>query len=209
MNIDRPDANREAYVFVVEKLEGTTNKNEKFSGYFIVIPVDIRWVLSDKSVECYKARVFTQNQILITMPSWDYDLLHNRDEFVGLSPAADENLVDAMDDARHTFNDNRETRRFKHIMLDFPSDNVLSSKTINKNAGDDEILKLRLFFSKKLLKRGDIDSGDEYSVKHYAGWSVARLDITPRKSGKVEPKENKSDIAAQLESLGLVDMNEG
>ena len=41
--------------------------------------MDLRWVASNERIEFYKARVVSSDTVLITYPSWDYDLLMNRD----------------------------------------------------------------------------------------------------------------------------------
>jgi hypothetical protein len=63
-----------------------------------MIPMGVRFILDDKTVEDYKAWLLANHQVLLTVPSWDYCPLYNRDEIVN---QVDSNVTDAMDDARH------------------------------------------------------------------------------------------------------------
>jgi hypothetical protein len=149
--------------------------------------------LDDQSLEYYKARVYSNSQILVTLPAWSYTPLYNRDEIV---PSVPQNVTDAMDDARHSYEEDKESRRWKHILLDFPSDHILSSKEIYDEAGDDEDLLLEMIpvcYTHPTL-------GTVKNTVHYAAFKVARADVRAVKRGKIEHK-NKSKGASLLESL--------
>ena len=75
----KPEANREVTVFQVENIPGVRNKKAFYHGYFIALPIDWRWYLDDDKTEHVKARVFTDNSVMLTMPAFDYTLLHDRD----------------------------------------------------------------------------------------------------------------------------------
>jgi hypothetical protein len=199
VNIDRPEANREVLVFPLKDIEGVkTVKGEKktmhYFGYYIMFPMDIRFILDDETTEHYKARVFSMNQVLLSVPAWPYSPLMNRDEIANL---VDGIVTDGMDDARHAFDDNKESRRWKYILLDFPPSHSLGSKEIYDEAGEDEELKLELIpfvYAHKKIPNA-------VNTIHYAGWKVCRTDIRPTKRGKVEQKENKSMGASLLAGI--------
>lgn len=192
VNTDRPEDNREVQIFGLKDIDGLATGSQYF-GYYIVHPMDLRYISRDQTIEHYKARVFTNNQILLTVPSWSFTLLMNRDE---ISPHVKPNVTDAMDDARHSFEDNKESRRWKHLLLEFPSDQTLSAKEIYVDAGEDEELELEIV---PVTFIDDID-GKEKRVD-FAGFTVARTDVRPLKKGKVEHKTNISKGAALLKSM--------
>ena len=63
---------------------------------------------NDEHQDVYRARIWSNNSILITFPAWDYSLLHNRDTYAaGLRGVkAPAGIIDAVDDALHTHHDN-------------------------------------------------------------------------------------------------------
>jgi hypothetical protein len=54
VNIDRPEANREAFVIPLKEIDGV-KRGTSYYGYYIMIPMDVRLILDDKTVEHYKA----------------------------------------------------------------------------------------------------------------------------------------------------------
>ena len=47
-----------------------------------------------------------------------------------------------MDDAQHEYSENKSLWQWKYLILQFPKDHELSSKALNKNAGDNKELQL-------------------------------------------------------------------
>jgi hypothetical protein len=193
VNIDKPEANREALVFPMKDMAGM-KKGASYYGYYIMIHMDVRYFMDNENVEHYKARLFGNNKILLTVPAWDYCPLYNRDEVV---LQVDSNVTDAMDDARHGFEENKATRQWKNLLLEFPGEHVLSSKLIYEDAGDDDELELEIL-SYEYSHPG---FPGKTNVQHYAAWKVARSDVRASKRGKVEHKENKSKGASLLANL--------
>ena len=140
VNVDHPEANREVLVFPLKEIEGVKT-GTSYYGYYIMVPMDVRFILDDQTIEHYKARLFANHQVLLTVPSWQYSPLYNRDEIVKKVAT---NVTDVMDNARHAYEDNKASRRWKHLLLEFPSPHELSSKLIYDEAGDDEELALEL-----------------------------------------------------------------
>jgi hypothetical protein len=140
VNIDKPEANREALVFPLKDMVGM-KKGASYYGYYIMMPMDVRYIMDNENVEHYKARLFGNNKILLTVPAWDYSHLYNREEIFDQVAM---NVTDAMDDARHGFEENKATRQWKNLLLEFPGGHVLSSKLIYEDAGDDEELELEI-----------------------------------------------------------------
>jgi hypothetical protein len=193
VNINRPEANREALVFPLKEIQGV-KKGTSYYGYFIMVPMDVRFILDDQTIEHYKAWLYANHQVLLTMPSWDYSPLYNRDEIV---KKVDQNVTDAMDNARHAFEDNKASRRWKHLLLEFPAGHELSSKLIYDEAGDDEELALELV----PFRYSHTSAPLSINTIHYAAWKIARSDMSASKRGKVEHKENKSKAASLLAGL--------
>jgi hypothetical protein len=76
------------------------------------------------------------------MASWYYSPFYNHDEIV--KQVARPNVIDAIDNACHTYEDNKASHRWKRLLLEFPSGHKLLSKLIYDKAGDDEELALEL-----------------------------------------------------------------
>ena len=156
--------------------------------------MDMRFVMDDDSTEHWKARIYSSNQVLLTLPAVDYTIFYNRDNVTGkVAP----NVTHAMDDARHAFEENKASRMYRHLLLEFPSDQVLSAKEIYADAGEDEELELDV-----VSTIGVHVSDKAYSMHQlYAAWTVARTDIKANKRGKVERKDNKSKVASMMASI--------
>jgi hypothetical protein len=194
VNIDRPEANREVFVFPLKNIDGVKSGTD-CHGCCIVILMDVRFVLDDQTVKHYKARLFANNQVLLTVPSWDDSPLYNQDETVN---QVDSNVTDAMDDARHAHEKNKATRRcWNHLLLEFPAGHELSSKLIYEDAGDDEELEFEIV----PFHCSHAPAPTVFNTHHCAAWMVARSDVRASKRGKVEHKENKSKAASLLANL--------
>ena len=194
VNIDCPEANREFSIFSVNDIQGAKDQNSYHFGYFICFPIEHRWYIEDENVEHYKARVFSNNQVLITVPSFDFTLLNNRDALVATN--FPDYVIDAMDDTRHRFVQNRTLRQWKNILLQFPDDHTLKASVISDDAGEDEMLE----FSMHPVEVKD-EAGTVTKTFLFRGFTVARVDIDPHKRGKVEKKEKESKGARLLKNL--------
>jgi hypothetical protein len=194
VNVDRPELNREVFVFQVKDVPGIDGKSH-YDGFEILHPLDVRWVLDDDQEDMYKARIFSSNSILLQVPAWSYSVLANHDEFDSIATS---NLTNAMDDARHDFFANKEARRFKQILLNFPTGYVLSAKEIYADAGEDQELQLEILPIKYYSNPGNNETNSE----HWAGFKVARIDVKARKRGKVETPQKQSKAAALLFAAG-------
>jgi hypothetical protein len=183
-------------VFALTGVPGAENPKTLYSGYFLAVPTDLCEYFEDQATEHVKGRIYATNQVLISLPSWDYTFYHNGDEF---KAKVDSATQDGMDNARHNFFEHKEARRWKHLLLNFPQDHVLSSKLIYDDAGEDEELKpeiIDIVYSHSRLKT----AGKQSSVA-YGGFKVVRSDLKPTKKGKVEnEREKKSKGASFLDS---------
>ena len=197
VNTDRPECNREVLVFPLQDIKGVKVGSHYF-GYYIMFPMDIRYVLDNETIEHYKARVFSANRVLLSVPAWPYSPLYNRDEIAG---KVTDVVNNAMDDARHSFEENKTSRMWKHLILEFPSEQNLAGKEIYQDAGEDEELELE--FVPFVYTHTKFPSGRSNTL-HYAAWKVCRTDIRPTKRGKVDQKENKSKGASLLEAMGRI-----
>jgi hypothetical protein len=183
VDINRPELNREVFVFPLKDIKGIDGKSH-FDGFQILHRLDVRWVLDDPQVEMYKARIFASNSVLLQVPAWSYSVMADREEFAAtVTP----NLTNAMDNARHEFFAHKVARRFKQILLTFPKGYVLSAKEIYEDSGEDQELELEILPIKA-----------SQNAEHWAGFKVARMDVKAHKRGKVEPTQKKSKAAALL-----------
>lgn len=191
VDIERPEANREVMIFKAKDIPGVRDTLKYFFGYIILVPIDPRHILDDTQTEWFKARVFAFNQVLLSMPSFEYTILKNRDAINRKLPT--EFMCDAIDHGRIDYEQNSAERQMKHILLKFPSDHVLSASEIYEEAGEDETLEPSMVPVK--VKHPQL--GDEKISKTFVAFTVARTDISPYKKGKLEVK-NRESKAAQL-----------
>jgi len=103
--------------------------------------MDYRWILDDSTKPWVKASVFSDNQVLLTLPAMDYGLLKDQATLCGFPDHINAGLTNG----RASFNEDAKEgdhRIFKKLMLTFPFDNHLSSSEIYTGAGEDKKLQL-------------------------------------------------------------------
>lgn len=195
VNVDRPEDNREVTVFSLSDIPGVKDTAAHFFGHWITLPMDIRHVYDDEKTKWYKARLWSENSVLLSVPAFPYSLLHNREE-MSRSGKLPDYVVSGMDDGRHVYDERKASRKIKHMLLQFPESTRLTSSDIYEEAGDDEYLKLSIIPVEYTHNRvvGT-------NVQHWAGFTVGRTDVRPKKKGKLEEDNGKSDAAMLLQAL--------
>ena len=61
-------------------LEDSKWKGKHFDGFYILARVDPRWYKDDDQSEHYTCRLLSESELAVKVPSWDYDIMYNRDE---------------------------------------------------------------------------------------------------------------------------------
>jgi hypothetical protein len=193
VNTERPELNGgEVLVYPTSSIPGIDGKSH-YHGFSIMLQMDPRWMMDDTEADCYTARVFTDNSILIKKPAWPWSPLGARDQYVGSFNAS---AVAAMDNAIHDYAAHKQESKFKFILLVFKNkegkkrDMSLSTKEIFADSGDDEELEAQMMLSKH--PRADGGTNEE----GWGGFQVARLDIKPEKRGKLQMTQKKSKAAS-------------
>jgi len=195
----KPEANREVTVFQVENIPGVRNKKAFYHGYFIALPIDWRWYLDDDKTEHVKARVFTDNSVMLTMPAFDYTLLHDRDTITMTNTEKMGYIQDGMDNARHNFTEDKSRRMYKHLLLEFPADQTLNASEIYADAGDNQ--ELEIDFLEVCCNHKSWSTSERHNV-NYAGFTVARTDVDATKKGKVDnPTTIQSKGAMKMQMM--------
>jgi len=198
VDVECPENNREFIIYDVgQELQGVGREaNRHFFGYWILLKVDIRWQLDDPKQTFWHARVFSDNQILVKTPAWDYDHKKNRDKFTGVQAYDLHSIDNAHDLYKHSSPTRKDARFWRHYLLVFPPDHELSAKKINAELEEDDDENLP--FEMIILDNGKVGK------TFYMAWHVARKDIKGRKKGKVEDDDDEevSKVAAQLKFLG-------
>ncbi|CAB9510059.1 unknown protein [Seminavis robusta] len=198
VNTERPEANREVMVYELDRIQGVGDKqNQLFSGFWIVMPIDFRYILDDDETTHWKVSVIAKNKLLLSIQAWNYSALHDRDEF---KKCVTKNDLEAMDGAMHDLIDEKtcevyEDRKWKHLILEFEQDVHLSTKEIY----DNDVVELEPLLLPITVKHPKNPKLKYTSM--FASWKVARIDVKARKMGKVGKKEKKSNAARQLEAL--------
>jgi len=195
VNVDCPERNREFLVYPAEHIPGAKSDQELYFGYFILIPADNRWYKDSREVEHYKARVFSSNSLMVTVPAFDYTMLHNQDELKQLKSRFPEYAINAIDHACHEYDKNKTSRQYKHYILQFPGDHVLSASAIYEKATEDEYLPMGLH------PVTITDDKNKKTKRLYASFTVANEAVTSQKRGKVEHKPKESEGARLLDEL--------
>lgn len=193
VNLDRPEMNREALIYPIQDIEGV-NGVDHYHGYFFLFPFDIRALLDDRTHTWFKGREFSDTQVLMTIPAYPYSPLKDREQF---DEHLSSNITDAMDHSRHLFEENKTTWRELHLLFTFPPDHKLSSHEIYDKAGEDEKLEMTLIPTETTH-----ESFDFSNKASWVGFTVARVDVTANKKGRVDGPE-ESELASLLDSLML------
>ena len=186
VNVERPTRNHEFNVYPIVNIPGMA-PNSYYSGYWITYPVEPRFWCRERNQEWYKARVFTSNQILVTVPEGDYTMMFNRDELEG---SVDECVLDALDNERFSYMETLEINpmeKLKHYILQFPDGCELSSKEIYENSGENEDLNLELHTVNYEVQRNEEDIFD--MTRHFAAFKVVRGDLKAMKKGRNENEQ--------------------
>jgi len=166
--------------------------------------MDIRFIVDDLKKDLYVAKIVSANCIDILCPASNYSLLNDRD-FISARDVG-ENCVDAMDDARHKFTDDKKAREMKCIRLRFPSDHLLSAKEINGDATDDGTIPFGgIAVNWRHPGTGAQDAFQ--GVNHFAVWTVANLSVAAKKRGRVAQTGGQSAAAALFGFRGGVPSN--
>lgn len=194
-NPHKPEATSLVHVFPIGNLPGVVKTEEQHDGHSLHVKADVRWMLEDEEVECCTMHVWRDDVILVKLPAVEHSLLHSKDDFDS-NDQATETVLNAMDDARHHFEDNRNNRLCSHLLIEFPPGATLSAKLINLEAGDEEELDC------EIVKVETTGSTFNFTiVEHWLHFTVARTDTRVMKRGKVEKKSKKSKGASKLANL--------
>jgi hypothetical protein len=206
VNTERPELNGgDVLVYPTSSILGIDGKTH-YHGFSLLLQMDPRWMKEDPEVDCYTARVFTSDSILIKKPAWPFSPISERDQFEG---QFNDSAVAAMDNAIHDYAANKQKRKFKYILLVFKNtagekrDLVLSSKEIYADSGEDQELEVQMM--KSTYEGTDGGTCEE-------GWGlfqIARLDVKPEKRGKLSMKQKKSKAASFFLGSGQAKKEEG
>jgi hypothetical protein len=192
VNTERPELNGgDVLVYPTSSIPGIDGKSHYY-GFSLLLQMDPRWVQDDSGVDCYTARVFTSNSVLIKMPAWPFSPLAERDQY---ATGFNESAVAAIDNAIHDFAANKQQRKFKYILLVFKNvgqkrEILLSSKEINSDSGEDQELE------PQMVRLNHRRAGGGTNEEGWGVFQVARLDIKPEKRGRLQMMQKKSKAAS-------------
>ena len=187
-NLYCPEATAPFYIYPISNIEGVIKTEKRYDGFNIQLKADIHWLKEDEEVEWYSMRVWKGDGILAKVPAYEHTLLHNK---------VSNNVIDAMDDGHHYYEENKESRMWQYYFIEFPPGVTLSSKAIFAEAGDDEELDYEIV-------RLEIEDSAKYNYKiteHWLHFTVARTDTRVAKRGKVTKKTKKSKGASKLDDI--------
>jgi hypothetical protein len=163
--------------------------------------MDVVYLADDRATSFYKCYVHAPNVLVMTVPAWPYPLLYCGEEIAQAGVGARENVKAAFEDARLKYGLDRQARRWRNIVLEFPLYVKLSANAVNKNAGDDGLLEMGIMVAP--YNHQKVSGGAR--VCHYATFTVAHTDVDTKKRGKYEDDVTKKSGAADaLEGLGIL-----
>jgi hypothetical protein len=102
----------------------------------------------------------------------------------------DLNVMHAMDDACHAFEENKASCCWNHLLLEFPAGHMMSGKDIYEDAGDDEELELELI----PILYSHLSLSNAQNTVPYAAWKVARSNLRASKKGKIDQKNKSKEL---------------
>lgn len=208
VNPSKPESNGPVLVYDVPDMPGSDGTQE-YKGYYILLPIDNRFVDIDDTIVWYKANVIADKLILFRVPAWPYALWPNsaysRDFYdlimnqVGLPIQKSMNACHSVFDAEsdEAGSATVESRKWKYILLDFS--NVkgcgeLSSSKVYSEAGetqavDYDFIQVPQYFTKA-------DDGT-LTISHYEEFLGFKVAHTPpageggRKTSRAAAQKSK------------------
>jgi hypothetical protein len=203
-----PDSNNHRYrefnVWPCKNLLGVDGKSV-LDGYYIRMKADNRWLLDEPEVDWYKARIFSDSQILIRAPAFDYDDINSRDFVMNkysrtgnvVKQQVDDNIIFAMDAMNNFLCHNpeaKEAQKWEYFILEFPSDIKLSVEEIYADCGKDQEL------DPDPIEVTSFHMGREGTVntQSYVGWKVVKQIEKAYKIGKSDDAKKPSKLASKL-----------
>jgi len=181
-------------VFQLDNIQGLVAK-DYYKGYFLLTPMDLKMVEKFDHLDLYEAKIVSERQVEVTLCAWTYPELFGRK---GFQTQAKDNVIIAMDGARHDINTLRKEAKgseksclTKRVNLIFPEGQSLSNEKVSAEEKDGLI-------SLEMIEVDDV---------MYAGWSVARTDLKPSQKGEVddlneEPKSAAAKLIAKRRKAG-------
>jgi hypothetical protein len=221
VDLERPENNREVYVYEVDEIEGVGSyRNKVYKGFYILFQVDVRYPRDDPRNAWYTLKIISPNQVLLKMPGCHYAMQNNEDR-EQLNKHLPESVSKSIDKKRNDYAKRRNNGEagFKYLVLTFPECQPgteipveLTTTPIYEKATDEQWAKFESFpipFRKDLSKDLDISSMKCSSCGSYpnvgkevwGGFALAMKDTAPNQVGAVDDS-GESDVAAMIRLRG-------
>jgi hypothetical protein len=153
--------------------------------------MDLRWVLAKSKAKYFIAWVIGPRTVVVQLPSAPYSIISNHAATNKHLKLKETNAIDNFR-IKYVKKDEREKRQFRHLILQFPSDHKLSAELVNKKAGKENRLKLKMFeVTSKYEKLGNVSD-------LFACWKIAREDVEGKETGDVLDDDNDNSEAYAL-----------
>lgn len=200
MDIDRPEMNREVFIYKTSNIKSKdeNGKDQLSSGYLLALAINPKWIKKDETIDWWKLSQYSSHQLNLTIPSWSYELIYDRDAMS--NGLADEDLLLSMDGHHNRYNEdpNKEQRKFYTILLDFPEDHVFDPTVLVKDAKENIDGKLTPAWVKV--------NGKKQVKGYFYTWQIVTTHILANKKGKIEEKQASKQSAA---AAALAELEEG
>lgn len=204
VNDKLPECNGPFLVYPVPDFLGVGGRTE-YKGFYIFMPIDVRFIEMDEEVTWYSAKVVSGTQVLVQAPAWPFCFWpkgnHSSKLYDRIVSQVDDPVKKSMHNAHSIFDDAEadgatlEARKWKYYLLDFSSIKgigELSSKVLYGDAGEQEILD---FDFVNVPRTWTEDSQGNFSVtsqEDFLGFRVANVDDPGgRKVARTGTKKSK------------------
>lgn len=221
VDLEYPERNREVYVYEVDELVGVGSfQNQVFKGFYVLFPIEARYVRDDPRNVWYSLKVVSPNQALLKMPGAHYAMQSN-DDRKNFNQFLPESVVKSIDKKRNDYVRRRKNGEagWKYILLTFPECQPgtefpleLTTSPINEKATEEQWAKFESFpisFRKEIsidwtasaIQCSACSGYPNVSKEQWGGFAIAMKNTNPNMIGAVE-EEGESDVAAMLRQRG-------
>ena len=198
-------------VHAAENISGKDSKSH-YHGFTIITGADIRYILDhnpDSDPEPYQCKILTPNTLLFTLPSSNYCMYNDRNNWANQIESSHPWVVNAIDDHNHQLADDfnpqytddpdptkgKFKRLTKKLLLVFPAFVELSAEVITMHEEDEDKAQI---FPQQITNAYQFGAGNHQSYNSYLAWTVARMDVSKNKKGRVEHKSRASRLQSQF-----------
>lgn len=211
VNPSWPEDNREFFVYKTHQMNSVLQADTLVHGFYLMMPMDPRFLFlpEAQTVKMFVGSVYlgtdegdqddgSRNEVRIKVPAWRDGLtLVSRSDRASWEKKAEPALMGSIDTVSKNFKKGldvpKDARFFKTFRLIFPEEYELSSKDVNKDAGDKEDIPAKII--SVWMKS---DKWSQSVLKHFVVFKVGRVDVEAFAPGAELDSPDKKGANADL-----------